>query len=319
MQNKKWIKKGCLFDVSKDWGASFGFTYSHKPTAIQMDDETIRVYYGFRGELNHTKTSFVDIDVRDFSLKYIHKKIVLDVGKIGTFDDAGAQVCSVVRVDANTLYMYYIGWNTSTTVPYRNSLGLAISRDNGYTFERAYDGPILERYLNEPYHIGASDIRYDGKIWRMWYNSGNGYRIIDGNPEYTCHIKYATSKDGIIWRRENIVCIEKEYEDEIVARPSVLYIDGKYIMFYSRRSVIDFRTDNHHSYKMGYAESIDGIHWTRMDSQVAQIEISDDPNDWDSQMVAYPFVLEIKGKLVAFYNGNTFGKTGFGCAVLEDE
>ena len=316
MKKNDWIKLGCIFDISKAWGAEYGYTYSHKPTPIMLDKDTIRVYYGLRDKDNHTKTSFVDIDALTLNVKYIHKEIVLDIGKIGTFDDAGAQVCSVVRVDENTIYMYYIGWNTSTTVSYRNSLGLAISRDNGVHFERAYEGPILERYLDEPYHIGASDIRKEGKIWKMWYNSGNGYRIVDGKPEYTVHIKYAISEDGIHWHRKNQVCIEPNTETEVVVRPSVIKIDGVYRMFYSRRDVADFRNNKDNSYKMGYAESEDGIKWIRKDN-VPSIEISDDENAWDSMMVAYPYVLQIRNRLLAFYNGNTFGKTGFGIAYLD--
>ena len=37
---------------------------------------------------------------------------------------------------------------------------------------------------------------------------------------------------------------------------------------------------------------------------------------WDSKMIAYPNVFEIDQKLVMLYNGNGFGKTGFGYAVL---
>lgn len=315
MQTMKWLKKGCIFDIANDWGKEFGYTHCHKPTPILIDDDTIRVYYGLRGTLNRTRVSFVDLNARDLSVKYVHKEIVLDIGKLGTFDDAGAQVCSVVRVDANTIYMYYIGWNTSTTVPSRNSLGLAVSYDNGVHFERMYEGPILERYLNEPYHVGASDIKHIDGQWKMWYNSGNGFVVIDGKPEYTLHIKYATSKDGIIWERQNIVCIEKAYESEIIGRPSVILREGKYQMYYSRRDLVGFRTDKNKSYKMGYAESFDGINWERKDN-MPSIEISEKVEDWDSQMIAYPYVIDVHGKLIAFYNGNAFGKTGFGAAVL---
>lgn len=315
MQNIKWIKKGCIFDISNDWGKDLGYSHCHKPTPILIDDNTIRVYYGLRGAMNRTRVSFVDLNADDLSIKYVHKDVILDIGKLGTFDDSGAQVCSVVRVDNHTIYMYYIGWNTSTTVPSRNSLGLAVSYDNGIHFERMYEGPILERYLNEPYHVGASDIKFIDGQWKMWYNSGNGFVVVNGKPEYTLHIKYATSDDGIIWNRHNIVCVEKAYENEIIGRPSVLVRDGKYHMFYSRRDIVDFRTDKDKSYKMGYAESIDGIKWQRMDN-IPSLEVSEDPNDWDSQMIAYPYIIEVKGKLIAFYNGNAFGKTGFGAAEM---
>ena len=40
---------------------------------------------------------------------------------------------------------------------------------------------------------------------------------------------------------------------------------------------------------------------------------------WDSGMVEYPFVLDHGGQYFMFYNGNGYGKTGFGLAVLDDD
>ena len=67
-------------------------------------------------------------------------------------------------------------------------------------------------------------------------------------------------------------------------------------------------------YRIGYAESNDGIEWTRKDESV-NLDVSE--SGWDSQMVAYPAVFEIAGKTIMLYNGNNFGATGFGYAELE--
>lgn len=69
--------------------------------------------------------------------------------------------------------MYYIGWNPSTTVPTRNSIGLAVSDDNGFSFERMYDGPILDRTKDEPYYTGAVDVLKENNVWKIWYTSGS--------------------------------------------------------------------------------------------------------------------------------------------------
>ena len=318
MSDQKWNKVGCIFDVSQDWGKLEGYSHCHKPTPLWMGNDVIRVYYGLRDSNNRTKVSFVDISAIDFSVLYVHKGIVLDLGELGTFDDVGAQVTSVVRIDTNTVYMYYIGWNTSTTVPARNALGLAVSTDNGYTFERMFQGPILERYKEEAFHVGASDIKkYDG-CWKMWYNSGMGFTVVDGRPEYHVHIKYAESQNGIDWHRKNIVCIEPNSDTEVVVRPSVIYRKGKYAMFYSYRSIKDFRENKENSYRLGYAESCDGKTWKRMDEKYP-LNVSSIETDWDGQMIAYLYDMEVGNKLVVFYNGNGFGRTGFGCATLSLE
>jgi hypothetical protein len=82
-------------------------------------------------------------------------------------------------------------------------------------------------------------------------------------------------------------------------------------MWYSYRKSIDYRDNPLNSYKIGYAESHDGIEWKRKD-ELAGIDLSE--NDWDSKMIAYPYVISLGLKKILFYNGNGFGKTGFGYA-----
>jgi hypothetical protein len=40
---------------------------------------------------------------------------------------------------------------------------------------------------------------------------------------------------------------------------------------------------------------------------------------WDSEMIEYPFVFDHNGDRYMLYNGNGYGKTGFGLAVLSHE
>lgn len=312
---KKWIRKGFIYNASGQNG--FDTSHCHKPTPIVINDKIVRVYFGVRDAHGKTRTTFIDLDINNLqNILYIHNKPVLDLGKIGTFDDSGANVSSLVRYN-DKIYMYHIGWNPSTTVHTRNSIGISISSDNGWTFNRLYDGSILDRTKDEPYYTGAVDVKYENNnIWKCWYTSGSEWKFINGKPEIYYHIKYATSQNGIDWQRNNIDCILPKDDFEATARPSILKLEDKYIMFYSRRSLVDFRVNSKNSYRMGYAESQDGIKWTRLDDKV-ELEPTGKEGDFDSCEIAYPYVIEINGKLVMFYNGNGFGKTGFGYAVFE--
>ena len=69
-------------------------------------------------------------------------------------------------------------------------------------------------------------------------------------------------------------------------------------------------------YRLGYAESADGVRWERLD-HLAGMERSDE--GWDSVMIAYPFVYEHRGVKHLLYNGNGFGETGIGYAVLDED
>lgn len=311
---KNWIKRGLIYSPNGEHG--FDFSHCHKPTPLILNSSTLRVYFGVRDEERKTRTTFVDLDLNNLNqIKYIHDKPVLDLGKIGAFDDSGANVCSVIRSN-NDVFMYFIGWNPSTTVHTRNSIGLAISKDNGFSFERAFDGAVLDRTKDEPYYTGAVDVRKEGNKWKIWYTSGSEWKIINGKPEIFYHVKYGTSKNGVDWERENVTCIPPSNEFEATARPSVIFHKGVYKMWYSKRNLENFRTDSKQSYRPGYAESEDGINWTRMDDA---LDLPLSSKGWDSEAIAYPYVIEINGKLVMFYNGNGFGKTGFGYAIFEDE
>jgi hypothetical protein len=85
-------------------------------------------------------------------------------------------------------------------------------------------------------------------------------------------------------------------------------------MWYSRREIDGFRNAPASMYRAGFATSADGIEWQRRDS-LAGLDPSLD--GWDSDAIAYPYVMEISGRLLLFYNGNGFGKSGFGYAIGE--
>jgi predicted GH43/DUF377 family glycosyl hydrolase len=306
-----WNKKGLIYKVA---GTEKLFkSHSHKPTLLVLNDR-LRIYFGVRDSRKRTRTTYIETKLDDPSqILYIHDQPVLDIGKLGTFDDAGANVsCIVERGDS--LFMYYIGWNTSTTVPMRNSIGLAISKDNGKTFARYADGPIMDRIPNEPYFTVAPYVLVENGIWKMWYTSGTGWEVIDGRPEIKYHIKYAESLDGINWRRDNINCIYPNNEYEITARPFVTRVNGTYRMWYCYRNIEGFRTNAQKSYRIGYAESNDGLDWERLDDRTG-IDLSKE--GWDSEMIAYPALYKYKEKEYLVYNGNGFGESGIGYAMRD--
>ena len=305
----EWKKLGHIYEVAGRHG--FDLTHCHKPTPLLVDDDTLRVYFGTRDERNRTRTTFIDLDPLNLlKIKYIHDRPVIDLGKIGAFDDSGANVCSIVR-DGGRVLMYYIGANTSTTVHMRNAVGIAVSEDGGLTFRRMYDGPVLDRTKDEPYYIGAAEVLREGDLWKCYYTSGNEWRIIDGKPEIDYQIKYATSRNGIDWLRDNLQVIQPAYDSEVCARPSVWHENGLYHMYFSRRSMAGFRQTSSSGYRAGYARSTDGVTWQRLDNEAG---LPPAPSGWDSEGIAYPYYFNLSGRELLFYNGNQFGRSGFGVA-----
>jgi len=80
-------------------------------------------------------------------------------------------------------------------------------------------------------------------------------------------------------------------------------------MWFSSRGTEDFST-----YRIRYSESEDGINWIRKDEEIV-IDVSE--SGWDSEMICYPFIFDHKGERYMLYNGNNYGQSGFGLAVLQ--
>jgi hypothetical protein len=309
----KWTKKGLIFDPannSSDWINH----YAALPVADLIDDNTLRIYFSTRDKSNRSVPTYIEVDpAQPENIKYIHSGPILEFGPLGSFDDNGIMPSSIVN-DGNRKLLYYIGWNPQVTVSYRLSIGLAESFDNGKTFRKISAGPILDRSIDEPFFNTAPFVIREEDGWKMWYVSCTGWKIINEWPEPFYDVKYALSSDGVHWKKTKITCIGYDDFTEAVGKPCVFFEDGIYKMFYSYRNATGYRTDPAKSYRLGYAESRDGYSWTRMDDSIG-LEFSKE--GWDSVMMEYCTTYVFRGKRYLVYNGNSFGGSGFGYAVLE--
>ena len=309
----KWIKRGLIFRPANnhEWMAS----HASLPLPDKVSENVLRIYFATRSKENKSSITFVEVEADDPArILYVHDKPVLSPGKLGAFDDDGVGPYSLVTKGSKK-YLYYGGVNASITVSCRNAIGLAVSEDNGLTFERICEGPVVDRNQHEPYFTAAADVMRCSDHWKMWYGSGTGWVVINGKPEPRYQIKYGRSSDGINWSRDNTVCIEYKLEGEANVRPCVVLEDGIYKMWFCYRGSLDYRTDKSQSYRLGYAESKDGTRWIRKDEEVG---ITRSAEGWDSAMMCYPYIYQHRGRKYLFYNGNGFGESGFGYATLED-
>jgi hypothetical protein len=302
----KWKKIGRIFQSQGErfWNVK----HSMMPTVEKLLGDIFRVYISGRDSQNRSLIGFFDIDINQpTKVLKISQKPVISLGELGCFDDNGVTASSIVSFK-DKKYFYYVGWRPRSTTRFSLVTGMALSLDKGKTFNRISRAPILRVTNEEPFCIlTAPCVIKEENIWKMWYVSGVKWENPD-LPKY--NIKYAQSENGIEWKQNLAVCIDAEAEDETaLARPCVIKNNGLYEMWYSYK-----RGGN--TYRMGYAQSQDGVKWQRMDDKVG-IDISEGQG-WDSEMIEYPFVIEHKGKKYMFYNGNGYGESGVGLAVLED-
>jgi len=311
-----WTKKGLIYcpKGEQEWNANL---YAHVVCADNSYEDRIRLYYSCRDSLGRCQASFIDLDSNDLSkVIYEHPEPILSLGKAGLFDDCGIMPTWFLQ-NGEEKWLYYIGWTVRNTIPYHNALGLAVSKD-GIHFEKKFEGPILSTIATEPYFNGSACFLFDKGKYKCWYlNCTEWTPDSVGRLEPMYNIKYAESTDGINWQRNNVVAIDfKDNVEGGISRPSVIIEDGIYKMWFSARAKTDYRDNKSRSYRIYYAESLDGISWNRKDDETG-IDISSNEQDWDSQMIEYPLVINHKGNKILFYNGNHFGKTGVGYAVLD--
>jgi hypothetical protein len=312
----KWVKKGHVFKPNGE----YDWMNSHTtPIAVVPLDDKIRVFLSTRSKKDSggnfiSYASFIDLDKQNpKNVVYKSNKPMINLGDVGMFDEYGIMVAKPVII-SNVIYMYYMGWQrlSGNTAPYQVMLGLAVSSDNGLSFSKVSDGPIIGIDRFDPISIGNVSVIFENGVWRMWYTSFTRWGMggIKPTPEY--NIKYAYSFDGISWTKTNVVCIDQN-ENGGVATPSVIKIDNTYHMWFGYRP--SYTAEGQIAgYQIGYAWSLDGISWHREDANAG---ISPSNIGWDSEMICYPHVVQIDGQYLMFYCGNGFGESGFGYAQLE--
>lgn len=292
--------------------------FAQSPQTVVYDD-FIRIYFSTREKDKNGKylshVAFVDMN-KQFEVIEVSKKTVIKLGKLGTFDEHGIFPINLLREDDKIL-AYTTGWTRRVSVSVDAGIGYAISYDNGLTFEKLGDGPILGASLNEPFLVGDAFVKKYNDTYHMWYIHGTKWVTdnISNNFERVYKIAHAISHDGISWDKEGKNIIEDKLNiDECQALPTVVKANNMYHMFFSYRDANGFRDDHEKSYKIGYAFSLDLLSWERDDKKF-KLEIINE--EWDSEMQCYPHVFEMDNEFYLLYNGNKFGRFGFGLLKLE--
>ncbi len=183
-------------------------------------------------------------------------------------------------------------------------IGYATSSD-GRKWNRQSAEPVLSPELPwEKVAVMCPHVLWDEseQVFKMWYSGGE-----QNEPDA---IGYATSKDGLTWKKHtgNPVFSNlkaNEWEQHKVTACQIIRRDNDYLMFY-----IGFRTEEYA--QIGMARSKDGIHnWERL----PQNPIIRPGVGWDASAVYKPYVLEEANCWRLYYNGRNGGHEQIGIAI----
>lgn len=287
-----WIKQGNIFNEH----------HAQLPV-VDVYSDTYKIYYSTRNSNGCSIPMTISVFKNNLK-KYINPiKIDIPLGKPGMFDHYGIMPTDIITLEDGIKYLYYIGWSLRKDISFHNTLGLAISKDNGVNWKKISDGPIFNSSYLEPGFIGTAKVFKENNKWTMYYLS---CREWTENLEPIYDIKLAISDNGIDWIPTNKIIIPLEENEGGIA--SFQKIDNK--AWFSVRGKVYYRNNPQESYKIKTATLI-GNTWVR-DKNV-DLDISQD--GWDSEMVAYPYIIKENNNLIMFYNGNAFGKSGIGVAT----
>jgi len=308
MTARPWEKLGLLFgpDGSVPWMKS----HAQLPLVVESPEGggLFNAYFASRDAdgRSHVGMATIELGDRPRVVSFLREPL-LRPGPIGTFDADGVYPSSLVRVGGDDR-LYYIGWLRGAQGSlFLSAIGLATAPAGSQRFVRHSSAPIVDRGPHDPCLVTSPFVYADGAGWRMVYVSGVAWTEAAGELHSHYNLKGATSADGVSWTRTGQVAIDfKDAAETNIARPCVVRTRSGWQMWFCAASPPA-------KYRMGYAESADGVTWRRCD-ELAGLEPSADLSAFDSEMVAYPYVVRHRDTEFLFYNGNGFGRDGFAVA-----
>ncbi|MBB3315500.1 hypothetical protein FHT77_001342 [Rhizobium sp. BK181] len=301
----EWKKAGLIFEPNIP-----GFTHGSHPCATHFQDDVFVVTFTCRDANRRSHVFLSYASVADGKMTLIGEpKLALSPGPVGYFDcDGVISVCLIAH--SGQTHLYYVGWQNLPDGLWICDTGRATLDPKALTLVKDFPGPVLGRDKTNPLFAAATAFHIDGDVWHTWYNSGVKWEKRESGWHHHYGIHHAQSSDGIDWVCDPGMCIPfaDEYEYAF-GRPSVFYSEGLYAMWFAHRATKEIDT-----YRIGFASSADGLKWERNDA-ISGIDVS--TSGWDSQMICYPYVFEHRDHMYMLYNGNNYGATGFGLAVME--
>jgi predicted GH43/DUF377 family glycosyl hydrolase len=226
------------------------------PTPYRLDDDTIRVYAGFRDAQGISRIGYVDVCADDPTVVVdVSAEPALDIGRDGCFDDNGMILGDVIDAPGG-LHMFYVGFQRVAKAKFLAFTGLAVSTDGGSHFSRTQETPILDRAPGRSTISAIHSVMRENGRWRLWYAVGDDWQKIGGQPYPRYHIRYAETDDLGAMPREDHVCLLPRGDEYRIGRPRVYRLGDGYVMYFTRGTLTG-------EYVPGVAVSDDGMHWQR--------------------------------------------------------
>jgi hypothetical protein len=281
---------------------------------LPISNRLWRIYFAARDGANQSQIVAVDVDPAD-RMRVIaeHLEPLLDRGLPGTFDHAGIGP-SVALIVNGQVRLYYTGIVVRADVRGQPSIGLAVS-DDSLNFRKQFSGPILSTGPFDPYFASMPTMLHTSSGYRMWYAGGTEWRRANGTLDPAYEIRTRHSPDGLIWNTPSETAVaQRPAWVAGLGRPWITDQEGGSLLWFSRRGE-RYRSPDGDTYRL-MSVRVDERGAALGTAEPVMFENPPASGDFDSWMQAYACIVPRDGELIMFYNGNDFGKAGFGWARL---
>jgi hypothetical protein len=299
-----WEKLGLIYKVKNSNRHEKLISHAANPLPVHINGDVYRIFYSGRDSHNRSSVGAVDIDIKKRKIVQDYEDPFFVHGPENTFYADGISIGNCYMVEGNS-YMLFMGWQNPIDSHWRGDLGRLVVHSD-LTLSLDSIEPIIQTSqidplsFSYPYVLESPNGGFD-----MWYGSTQTWDA--GNGEMLHVINHAYSTNGHDWKPTGLAVPNELGVAQAFSRPSVSKSSRGHEMWFS------YRSGSGEKYRIGYATSENGSSWT-LDLENSGIDVS--KNGWDCEMIEYPFVFDHDEKTYMLYNGNDYGRSGFGLAVL---
>lgn len=298
----KWEKLGLLYEVND--GHPLLLSHASNPLAVHISGDEFRVYFSGRDIHNKSSVGWVDIDIISKKVLEIGSEPLISYGPGDSFYSHGISIGNLYKGLNHRQYILFMAWQIRGENHWRGDIGRLELKDKDAIY-LSPNAPFMSIDQEDKISLSYPHVEFHEGIYKMWYGSTIDWSSDNGEMIHV--IKYATSKDAENWEKHGVAIPYELGTAQAFSRPTVLIDTDGYHMWYS------YRDGSGTKYRIGYSTSDDGVFWK---NHLDNVGINVSKYGWDSEMICYPFVFNHKGERYMLYNGNDYGRKGFGLAKL---
>ena len=274
------------------------FYYPSSSYLLSQEKSQLKFILTARDNHNRSRLFKITYNLESKQIKINGPLIELGINP-SVFDSNGTSYPIYLRKE-NKEFIFYTGWASHEVNPFKNSLAVAVFEEG---IMAQHNISILDKakYISE---IGSSEIMEYGDAYYLFFTEFLEWQ--QESPRYK--ISVAKGYDLLTWKKDysfNLDIID-QLSSKLVCRPSIIFRDNLFYMFFCHRN-------EDSDYKLGLVSSKNFLDWHLVDQDIFKACYLP---TWCEIGQSYPHITYDEHNKIfrLFFAGNSYGKDGFGYA-----